>query len=195
MTTSSAAPGRWRLYLLWLALIVIAIALGIGLWLSGRAKAETLQGTVEAEQVNVSTKVMARVEKLNASLGQAVKAGEVLAVLSSPELTGVREQAAGGLAIAEAQRKVADDIARPEDIAAARALWDAARAQADLAAVSAQRADTLFAEGVIAASAATRRMPPACPPPARPMRRARSGKSWWPARGPRCAAPRRRAKT
>ena len=29
MTTSSAAPGRWRLYLLWLALIVIAIALGI----------------------------------------------------------------------------------------------------------------------------------------------------------------------
>lgn len=98
MTTSSAAPGRWRLYLLWLALIVIAIALGIGLWLSGRAKAETLQGTVEAEQVNVSTKVMARVEKLNASLGQAVKAGEVLAVLSSPELTGVREQAAGGLA-------------------------------------------------------------------------------------------------
>ena len=79
MTTSSAAPGRWRLYLLWLALIVIAIALGIGLWLSGRAKAETLQGTVEAEQVNVSTKVMARVEKLNASLGQAVKAGEVLA--------------------------------------------------------------------------------------------------------------------
>lgn len=150
-TTRSAAPGRWRLYLLWLALIVIAIALGIGLWLSGRAKAETLQGTVEAEQVNVSTKVMARVEKLNASLGQAVKAGEVLAVLSSPELTGVRDQAAGALAIAEAQRKVADDIARPEDIAAARAVWDAAKAQADLAAVSAKRADTLYAEGVIAA--------------------------------------------
>ena len=41
-STRSAAPGRWRLYLLWLALIVIAIALGIGLWLSGRAKAETL---------------------------------------------------------------------------------------------------------------------------------------------------------
>ena len=148
---SSARRGRWSLYLLWLALIVIAIALGIGLWLAGKPQGERLQGTVEAEQINVSTKVLARVEKLNASLGQSVKAGDVLAVLSSPELTGAREQAAGALAVAEAQRKVADDAARPEDIAAARDVWLAAKAQAELAAVSAKRADTLFAEGVIAA--------------------------------------------
>ena len=147
----SARRGRWSLYLLWLVLIVVAIGLGIGLWLAGKPREVRLQGTVEAEQINVATKVLARVEKLNASLGQSVKAGEVLAVLSSPELTGAREQAAGTLAMAEAQRKVADDIARPEDVAAAHAVWQAAQAQAQLAAVSAKRADTLFAEGVIAA--------------------------------------------
>lgn len=151
MSSHPRASGRWRLFLLWAVLILVAIALGIGLWLSGKPQAQRLQGTVEADQVNVSTKVLARVEKLNAVLGQQVKAGDVLAVLSSPELTGAREQAASTLAMAEAQRKVADDMARPEDIAAARDVWLAAKAQADLAAVSAKRADTLFAEGVIAA--------------------------------------------
>ena len=178
----SARRGRWSLYLLWLVLIVVAIGLGIGLWLAGKPREVRLQGTVEAEQINVATKVLARVEKLNASLGQSVKAGEVLAVLSSPELTGAREQAAGTLAMAEAQRKVADDIARPEDVAAAHAVWQAAQAQAQLAAVSAKRA-------------ATRRARPASPPRAAPTPRVRSGRNWWPGHAPTCATRPRRVRT
>ncbi|MBO9725555.1 MAG: efflux RND transporter periplasmic adaptor subunit [Novosphingobium sp.] len=144
-----AARGRFRLLVA--GLILLAILLLVGLWIAARPSPDQLQGMVDADEVNVATKVLARVERLLAEEGATVTAGTVLAVLSSPEVDGGRQQAQGVLAGAEAMRNLADSGARKEDVESLRAVWQAAQAGADLAAVTARRADNLYAEGVIAA--------------------------------------------
>ena len=143
------ARGRFRLLVA--GLILLAILLLVGLWIAARPAPDQLQGMVDADEVNVATKVLARVERLLAEEGATVTAGTVLAVLSSPEVDGGRQQAQGVLAGAEAMRNLADSGARKEDVESLRAVWQAAQAGADLAAVTARRADNLYAEGVIAA--------------------------------------------
>ena len=148
----AAAPtGKTRLRLLVAALLAIAVALVIGLWIAARPAPGQLQGMVDAEQVNVATKALARVDRLIAEEGQTVQAGTLLATLSSPEIDAGKQQAEGMLASARAIEAMADAGARREDIASLRSIWQAAQAAANLAAVTARRSDNLYAEGVIAA--------------------------------------------
>lgn len=83
--------------------------------------------------------------------GARVAAGQVLATLSSPELGNAERQAQGALDTARALQAVAQAGARSEDVGSLRAIWQSAQAAANLAATSSKRADTLYAEGVIAA--------------------------------------------
>ncbi|AGH48216.1 multidrug resistance efflux pump [Sphingomonas sp. MM-1] len=133
------------------ALLIVALALAVGLWFASRPAPPQLQGMVDADQVNVATKALARVEKLIAEEGQTVKAGALLATLTSPEIDAGRRQAEGALASARALEAMANEGNRAEDVRALRSVWQSAQAAAGLAAVTARRADNLFAEGVIAA--------------------------------------------
>jgi HlyD family secretion protein len=137
--------------LLYVGLIVVVAIVGIGLWLASRPGPEQIQGMVEADSVNVATKALARVDRLLVDEGARVKAGQVLATLSSPELGNAERQAQGVLDTARALDAVAQAGARSEDVGSLRAIWQSAQAAADLGATSSRRADTLYAEGVIAA--------------------------------------------
>jgi HlyD family secretion protein len=150
---AAAGEGRSRgtSRLLVAGLALLAVVLLVGLWIAARPAPLQLQGMVDADEVNVATKALARVDRLLAEEGATVTAGTVLAVLSSPEIDAGRQQAQGVLAGAEAMRDLADNGARPEDVESLRSIWQAAQAGADLAAVTARRADNLYAEGVIAA--------------------------------------------
>lgn len=142
-------PNRTRLLVA--ALLGIAVLLALGLWVAARPGPDQLQGMVDAEQVNVATKALARVEQLIAKPGETVKPGTLLATLSSPELDGGKQQAEGMLAGARAMEAMAQAGARREDIASLHSIWQAAQSAANLAAVTARRSDNLYAEGVIAA--------------------------------------------
>lgn len=122
-----------------------------GLWLASRPAAEQLQGMVDADEVNVATKALARVDRLIAGEGQRVTAGTLLATLSSPEITGGQAQAQGALDAARAIASETNEGARSEDIATLRATWQGAKAAADLAAVTSRRTANLYAQGVVAA--------------------------------------------
>ncbi|WP_313439273.1 efflux RND transporter periplasmic adaptor subunit [Novosphingobium sp.] len=150
---AAAGEGRSRgtSRLLVAGLALLAVVLLAGLWIAARPAPLQLQGMVDADEVNVATKALARVDRLLAEEGATVTAGTVLAVLSSPEIDAGRQQAQGVLAGAEAMRDLADNGARKEDVESLRSIWQAAQAGADLAAVTARRADNLYAEGVIAA--------------------------------------------
>ena len=149
---ADAGPeGRDRFRLLVAGLVLLAAVLLAGLWIAARPAPDQLQGMVDADEINVATKALARVDRLLAEEGATVTAGTVLAILSSPEIDAGRQQAQGVLAGAEAMRDLADNGARKEDVESLRAVWQAAQAGADLAAVTARRADNLYAEGVIAA--------------------------------------------
>lgn len=152
MNDESVAPPSRRKRILVIAAIVIVLAVVIlGLWLASRPAPQQLQGMVDAEEVNVATKALARVEKLMAEEGQRVEAGAVLATLSSPEITGAQAQAQGALDAARAIASATNEGPREEDIATLRSTWQAAQAAADLAAVTSRRTQNLYAEGVVAA--------------------------------------------
>lgn len=151
MSDPTAPPTRRVRVLLYVGLIVVVAIVGIGLWLASRPEPEQIQGMVEADSVNVATKALARVDRLLVDEGARVKAGQVLATLSSPELGNAERQAQGALDTARALDAVAQAGARSEDVGSLRAIWQSAQAAADLGATSSRRADTLYAEGVIAA--------------------------------------------
>ncbi|MEG3165248.1 efflux RND transporter periplasmic adaptor subunit [Sphingomonas sp. PB2P19] len=151
MSDPTAPPTRRARVLLYVGLIVVGAIVGIGLWLASRPGPEQVQGMVEADSVNVATKALARVDRLLVDEGARVKAGQVLATLSSPELGNAERQAQGALDTARALDAVAQAGARSEDVGSLRAIWQSAQAAAVLAATSSRRADTLYAEGVIAA--------------------------------------------
>tara|TARA_A100001391_G_scaffold114041_4_gene76888 strand:+ start:54965 stop:55969 length:1005 start_codon:yes stop_codon:yes gene_type:complete len=148
----SAAPASRRKRIIVIAVVVVVLAVVIlGLWLASRPAPQQLQGMVDAEEVNVATKALARVEKLMAEEGQRVEAGAVLATLSSPEITGAQAQAQGALDAARAIASATNEGPREEDIATLRSTWQAAQAAADLAAETSRRTQNLYAEGVVAA--------------------------------------------
>ncbi|PZO75899.1 MAG: hemolysin secretion protein D [Sphingomonas taxi] len=151
MSDPTAPPSRRARVLLYVGLIVVVAIVGIGLWLASRPGPEQIQGMVEADSVNVATKALARVDRLLVDEGARVKAGQVLATLSSPELGNAERQAQGALDTARALDAMAQAGARSEDVGSLRAIWQSAQAAADLGATSSRRADTLYAEGVIAA--------------------------------------------
>ena len=141
---------RTRL-ILWGVLAVIALLIAIGLWLASRPPAQQLQGEVQAEEINVATKILSRVDQLLAAEGDRVTAGQTLAILSSPEIDNGETQAQAALRSAREMQSIADEGTRPENLESLQATWQAAAANAQLAAVTAQRAERLYAEGVIAA--------------------------------------------
>jgi HlyD family secretion protein len=147
--TGDVAPKR-RVLPLVVGAVVIAVIV-IGLWLASRPPPDQIQGMVDAHEVNVATKALSRADRLLAEEGDRVKPGQLLATLSSPEISGSENQAQGALQNAQALQAMAQNGPRSQDIAASRAAWMAAVAAANLAQVSSRRADSLFAQGVFAA--------------------------------------------
>ena len=149
--TPAAGPREKERSLLpvWIGAAVLMIAALLGLWYASRPAPIPLQGTVEADEVNVATKAFARVETLNVHEGDRVQAGQVLATLSSPALDLGVNQAEASLDTARALDAIASAGSRAEDVASLRGIAASSRAAADLAAVTARRMQRLHAEGVV----------------------------------------------
>ena len=131
--------------------VVVLAFIGWGLWLAYRPVPVQLQGMVDAEQVTIATKVpLSRVERLLVEPGEAVKAGQQLVLLSSPELDARGEQAAGALAGAQALQARALAGSREENIASLRATSESAQAALALTEKTYVRMRNLHDEGVVA---------------------------------------------
>lgn len=132
-----------------LIIVFLITLVALGLWLAYKPAPQQIQGMVEATTLNVSTKVPSRVEQLIADEGDQVKKGQVLGVLTSPELQAKQQQAEGALQSARALEQTAVRGSQQENIASLKANWQSAQAQAELARVTYQRSQNLFNEGVI----------------------------------------------
>ena len=136
-------------YLL-LALLPILLAVIIfGLWKSYQPTPIELQGRVEAETIQVATKVPSRIEEIYVEEGQRVKKGHVLVRLNSPEIAAKKQQATAALQSALALQSTAERGSQEENVASLYANWQSLKAQQNLATVSYQRGENLFKEGVI----------------------------------------------
>ena len=150
-TEHEQAPeiSKKKKYLL-LALIPVLLAvIAFGLWKSYQPAPLELQGRVEAETVQVATKVPSRIEEIYVEEGQRVKKGDVLVRLNSPEIQAKKQQAVAALQSALALQSTAERGSQEENIASLYANWQSLKAQQNLAKVSYERGANLFKEGVI----------------------------------------------
>ncbi|CAM9239409.1 HlyD family secretion protein [Acinetobacter pseudolwoffii] len=150
-TEHEEAPeiSKKKKYLL-LALIPVLLAvIAFGLWKSYQPAPLELQGRVEAETVQVATKVPSRIEEIYVAEGQQVKKGDVLVRLNSPEIQAKKQQAVAALQSALALQSTAERGSQEENIASLYANWQSLKAQQNLTKVSYERGANLFKEGVI----------------------------------------------
>ena len=109
-------------------ILLLALLVGAGYWWwnqrANAAVASTLSGsgTIEAEQVLITSEVAGRVQSLLVDEGQEVTAGQTLAKLDPALLEAQRDQTAAAVAVAEANLALLKAGSRPEDVAAAQAL-------------------------------------------------------------------------
>ena len=125
----------------------VIIVVGLGLLLSSCSPpaSTSVSGTIEADEVHVGSRYGGRVQKIFAQEGDSLTNNQAIAELDAAELHARRDRMAAQLAELEAGP-------RKEEIAAAKADWEAQLADLDLARTNAVRAADLFARNTISAT-------------------------------------------
>lgn len=131
------------------AIIVVAIiALG---WYLVKSEPVLIQGTVECTSYKASSKIPGRIESMKVEQGQHVEKGQLLYVLSTPELNAKLQQAEAVRSAAKALDAKALAGARAPQIEAALNLWQKAQAGKELAKKTYERVQNLYRDGVVPA--------------------------------------------
>lgn len=140
-----------KLGLLLLLGTVAAVGLFViwGIWRAAFPPLPPFQGQMEGRTISISSKVPGRVAKVLVEAGDDVKAGQVVARLSLPEIEAKLSEARARDRAAEAQQSMVDEGLRPEEKEAARAEWERARAAADLDRKTYDRIAALFRDGLV----------------------------------------------
>ncbi len=149
-STATPSPSRARRLAFAAAWLVVIALLAWGLHRAFTPEPPPLQGQVEAQEVNVSAKIAGRVARVLVQPGQAVKVGDTLFELDSPEVAAKLSQAEAAQDAAQAVSSKAQHGARPEEVEMARTQWRRAVTGADLAHVTYTRVQALFDEGLVA---------------------------------------------
>ncbi|MGK5027541.1 HlyD family secretion protein [Janthinobacterium sp. RB2R34] len=130
--------------------MVILIFIAWGLYQAFQPQRLPLQGQMDAQEVNVSSKVAGRVGQVNVKLGDTVSQGQLLFQLTSPEVDAKIAQATAAAQAADAVAQKAQAGARPDEVRAAKANWQRAQTGAAIAKTTYERVNNMFAEGVLA---------------------------------------------
>lgn len=134
---------------------VIIIVLGViayGLFKSNQNSEPqiiTLQGQMQMQQTSIAAKVPGRIAKVLVTEGDTVDVGQQLIEMDSPEINAKIAQARAGKQMAQSQLDKAKNGARPQEIAQAKAAWQANKAASDLAANTYTRVNRLYKEGLM----------------------------------------------
>ncbi|MBP3482375.1 MAG: efflux RND transporter periplasmic adaptor subunit [Alistipes sp.] len=131
------------------AVIVVAVIL-LG-WYLVKSAPVLIQGTVECTTYKASSKIAGRIDDMKVIQGQSVRKGELLYVLSTPELNAKLQQVEAIKSAATALDKKALDGARVQQIEAALNMWQKAQAGKELAKKTFERVQNLYKDGVVPA--------------------------------------------
>jgi HlyD family secretion protein len=136
-------------------LIVIGFVIALVVWVSVtfynayQPKAIVLQGEIDAQVYNISSKLPGRVSSIFVNKGDIVEVGDIVFSISSPEVQAKLKQAEAAKDAAGAQKNQADNGARKQEIQAANDQWQKAKAAEELMKTTYNRIETLYKEGVV----------------------------------------------
>ena len=131
-----------------LIVVIVAIISIFGMILYNDSP-DILQGEIECTQVKISGKLLGRIEKFYVQEGDAVKAGDTLVLINSPETNALMQSASAMKDAAYYQQKKVDSGAREQIVESLRQGWLAAQSQAALATSTYERVERLFADSVV----------------------------------------------
>ncbi len=109
-----------------------------------------LQGQIEIQQSAIASKVAGRVTEIMVKEGDKVHKNQQLIHMDSPEINAKIQQAKAGKEMAENQLKKAKNGARPQQVAQAKAGWQANKEAEGFAKATYERIEHLYQEGLIA---------------------------------------------
>lgn len=110
---------------------------------------KTLYGQVEVDEVDVSSRIPARIAKILVQAGQRVKAGDPLVEFEDDVIGAKRKQAEAMMAAAESKKNIAQNAVRPEEKEQLKAAVTAAKKQMQFAKASLDRVRAAFTEGAV----------------------------------------------
>lgn len=136
---------------IWLIIAVVVIIAVVALvgWYLKRSKPTIIQGTVECTTYKASSKIAGRIEEMKVEQGDHVTKGQLLYVLSTPELDAKLRQAEAVKSAATALDQKALAGARVQQIEAALNMWQKAQAGKELAQKTYDRVKALYDKGVV----------------------------------------------
>ena len=104
-----------------------------------------IQGNIKTEETDLNTKIAGVVDQILVEEGQEVKKGDTLIVISSEAIEAKKQQAQAATAAAQAQLDKAENGARSQEVAQAKAAYD-------LAEKTYQRVKTLYEQEAVSAN-------------------------------------------
>ena len=135
--------------------VIVALVIGLVIWVSFtfyeayQPKSIVLQGQVDAQTYNISSKLPGRISEVFVKKGDMVAVGDPIFSISSPEVEAKLKQAHAAKDAAGAQKMQADNGARKQEIQAAHDQWQKAKAAEALMLTTYNRIQTLYKEGVV----------------------------------------------
>jgi len=135
--------------------VVIAGVVIVVIWVvsvfysSYQPKALVLQGEVDAQSYNISSKLPGRISDIFVKKGDEVKVGDPIFSISSPEVEAKLKQAHAAKDAASAQKTQAQNGARKQEVQAAFEQWQKAKAAEALMLTTYKRISNLYKQGVV----------------------------------------------
>ena len=134
---------------------ITVLVMAIVIWVSFtfykayQPKALVLQGEIDAQSYNISSKLPGRVSEVFVKKGDFVDVGDIVFTISSPEVEAKLAQAKAAQDAAGAQKNQAEKGARKQEIRAAHDQWQKAKAAETLMKTTYERIERLYTDGVV----------------------------------------------
>ncbi|MDD3237509.1 MAG: efflux RND transporter periplasmic adaptor subunit [Candidatus Gastranaerophilales bacterium] len=135
---------------LFITIAVFIAVLGILLFIVTRPEPEIIQGEVETQTIDVSSKIAGRILDIPVEKGDVVKKGQLLVKLDTPDIQAKAMQSSATLDLAMAENQKVNTGARAEQIAMAKSTMQQAEAGLSLASKTYKRLQNLHKDGVVA---------------------------------------------
>lgn len=142
---------RSNIYGVVAAAAVILLSVALISWYLTKRSPMLIQGTVECTTYKASSKIPGRIDAMKVAEGDRVEKGQLLYVLSTPELDAKLAQAEAVKSAAAALDAAAVAGARIQQIEAALNMWEKAQAGLELARKTYERVKNLYDQGVVPA--------------------------------------------
>ncbi|WP_321779587.1 HlyD family secretion protein [Sulfurimonas sp.] len=132
-----------------IVVIIIVSWVGFTFYKAYQPKQITLQGEIDAQSYNISSKLPGRVSEIFVKKGDMVEVGDIVFSISSPEIEAKLKQAEAAKDAAGAQKDQVNNGARKQEIQAAYDQWQKAKAAEELMKTTYKRIQRLYKEGVV----------------------------------------------